>query len=143
MPSAEGLGARRAALQLPDAVLRRNETPEAAAAKARNLAPLDLSFADDSEAQAYAAEHGGVSLAPAHVRLQSGSVAELPGYSEGRWWVQDLAASLPARLVPAEAREVLDLCAAPGGKTMQLAAAGHSLTSLDWSESRLGRLREN
>ena len=53
------------------------------------------------------------------------------------------AASLPARLIPAAAEAVLDLCAAPGGKTMQLAAAGHDVTSVDASESRLARLREN
>jgi 16S rRNA (cytosine967-C5)-methyltransferase len=57
--------------------------------------------------------------------------------------VQDLAASLPARLIPSSAIDVLDLCAAPGGKTMQLAAAGHTVTSMDASESRLARLREN
>ena len=67
----------------------------------------------------------------------------LPGFGEGRWWVQDLAASLPARLIPPTAEDVLDLCAAPGGKTMQLAAAGHRVTAVDASESRLGRLREN
>ena len=61
----------------------------------------------------------------------------------GGWWVQDLAASLPARLIPADAGNVLDLCAAPGGKTMQLAASGHDVTSLDASASRLARLREN
>ena len=61
----------------------------------------------------------------------------LPGFGEGRWWVQDLAASLPARLIPAGAEEVLDLCAAPGGKTMQLAAAGHRVTAVDASKSRL------
>ena len=57
--------------------------------------------------------------------------------------MQDLAASLPARLIPAGANDVLDLCAAPGGKTMQLAAAGHDVTAVDASESRLERLREN
>jgi 16S rRNA (cytosine967-C5)-methyltransferase len=57
--------------------------------------------------------------------------------------VQDLAASLPARLIPAGAQDVLDLCAAPGGKTMQLAAAGHNVTAVDASESRLARLRDN
>ena len=104
---------------------------------------LDLAFADAVEAQAYAAEHGGTSLAPDHGRLQSSSVADLPGFGGGRWWVQDFAASLPARLIPAGTGEVLDLCAAPGGKTMQLAAAGHDVTSLDASASRLARLREN
>ena len=105
--------------------------------------PLDLTFTTDAEAQAYAAEHGGVSLAPNHVRLESSAVSGLPGFGEGRWWVQDLAASLPARLIPKGAEEVLDLCAAPGGKTMQLAAAGHAVTSVDASASRLDRLREN
>jgi 16S rRNA (cytosine967-C5)-methyltransferase len=105
--------------------------------------PLDLTFADDAEARAYAAGQGGISLAPRHVRLKSSSVADLPGFCEGGWWVQDLAASLPARLIPDHAADVLDLCAAPGGKTMQLAAAGHRVTSVDSSGSRLGRLREN
>jgi 16S rRNA (cytosine967-C5)-methyltransferase len=105
--------------------------------------PLDLTFADDAEAQAYARAHDGVSLASKHVRLQSSSVIELAGFGEGSWWVQDLAASLPARVVPGAAMDVLDLCAAPGGKTMQLAAAGHRVTAVDASESRLERLREN
>ncbi|HLO21060.1 MAG TPA: methyltransferase domain-containing protein [Sphingomicrobium sp.] len=104
---------------------------------------LDLTFAEPSDAEGYAADHGGVTLAPNHVRLESSSVTALPGFGEGRWWVQDLAASLPARLIPAKAKSVLDLCAAPGGKTMQLAAAGHKVTAVDSSESRLGRLREN
>ena len=105
--------------------------------------PLDLTFADDAEAQAYAAKHGGQSLATKNVRIASSSVTELSGFGEGRWWVQDLAASLPARLIPADAKKVVDLCAAPGGKTMQLAAAGHDVTSVDASGSRLKRLREN
>jgi 16S rRNA (cytosine967-C5)-methyltransferase len=105
--------------------------------------PLDLSFADDEEAQDYASACGGTSLAPNHVRLESSPVAALPGYEGGRWWVQDLAASLPARTIPGVATDVLDLCAAPGGKTMQLAAAGQKVTSVDFSKSRLGRLRDN
>jgi 16S rRNA (cytosine967-C5)-methyltransferase len=105
--------------------------------------PLDLTFADHGEAQAYANANQGRSLAANHVRLQSASVTALPGFGEGRWWVQDLSASLPARLIPAAASDVLDLCAAPGGKTMQLAAAGHAVTAVDASASRLGRLREN
>jgi 16S rRNA (cytosine967-C5)-methyltransferase len=103
--------------------------------------PLDLTFRDDADATAYPL---GTSLAPQNVRISdAGSVSELPGFGEGRWWVQDLAASLPARLIPSEAKEVLDLCAAPGGKTMQLAAAGHQVTAVDQAESRLKRLREN
>jgi len=104
---------------------------------------LDLTFADDTEAQAYSTTNGGTSLARNNVRLPSSSVSDLPGFGEGRWWIQDLAASLPARLVPGNAKDVLDLCAAPGGKTMQLAAAGHRVTSIDASGSRLERLREN
>jgi len=118
-------------------------TVEAARRQIAKRPPLDLSFADDGEAQAYAAAHGGVSLAPSHVRIPSSSVTDLAGFGEGRWWVQDLAASLPARMIPADADKVLDLCAAPGGKTMQLAAAGHDVTAVDSSQSRLARLREN
>ena len=119
------------------------EVVEAARRQIARRPPLDLSFADDSEAQAYARDHNGVSLASNHVRLESSSVTDLAGFAEGRWWVQDLASSLPARLIPSHARGVLDLCAAPGGKAMQLAAAGHTVTAVDSSASRLGRLREN
>jgi 16S rRNA (cytosine967-C5)-methyltransferase len=103
--------------------------------------PLDLSFASDGVAQAYPL---GVSLAPRHRRIEhAGNVTELPGFGDGGWWVQDLGASLPARLIPDDARNVLDLCAAPGGKAMQLAAAGHPVTAVDRSESRLARLADN
>ena len=99
---------------------------------------LDLSFAAETDYPL------GTPLAPRHRRLDdSSAVAKLPGYDEGSWWVQDLAASLPARMIPSSARRVLDACAAPGGKTMQLAAAGHDVTALDRSESRLSRLAEN
>src|SRR3954471_16328051 len=119
------------------------DTVEAARREIAKRPPLDLSFADDAEAQAYATERGGVSLAPKNVRIVSSAVSELTGFGEGRWWVQDLAASLPARLIPGEATDVLDLCAAPGGKTMQLAGAGHRVRSVDVSAGRLQRLREN
>jgi 16S rRNA (cytosine967-C5)-methyltransferase len=137
-----------AAPRLPEAVEERwraawgEAVVEAARRQIVKRPPLDLSFADDGEAQAYAGEHGGTSLAARHVRIESSSVADLAGFGGGRWWVQDLAASLPARLLAGNA-DVLDLCAAPGGKTMQLAAAGHRVTSLDSSKSRLARLREN
>ena len=115
--------------------------PQVAAAARRAIVSrpaLDLSFARETD---YCL---GTALAPLHRRLDdSSAVAKLPGYDEGNWWVQDLAASLPARMIPATARRVLDACAAPGGKTMQLAAAGHDVTALDRSESRLSRLAEN
>lgn len=102
---------------------------------------LDLSFASEVVSADFPQ---GTSLAPRHRRLtDAGGVASLPGYGEGGWWVQDLASSLPARLIPPGAKRVLDACAAPGGKTMQLAAAGHDVTALDKSQSRLARLSEN
>jgi 16S rRNA (cytosine967-C5)-methyltransferase len=101
--------------------------------------PLDLSL---KEASGVAPE--GESLLPGHVRIRdAGAVPELPGYGDGSWWVQDVAASLPARLLGAGAGTVLDLCAAPGGKTLQLAAAGWRVTAVDQSQSRLARLRDN
>ena len=132
--------------RLPDAVEERwraswGEVVVAAARRAIvGRAPLDLSFASDEDAAAFP---DGIQLAPRHRRVASSSVAALDGFAEGRWWVQDLAASLPARLIPATAKRVLDACAAPGGKTMQLAAAGHDVTALDRSESRLTRLAAN
>jgi 16S rRNA (cytosine967-C5)-methyltransferase len=103
--------------------------------------PLDLSFKDEEAAQSYSQ---GVSLAPRHRRIAvSGAVTDLPEWDGGSFWVQDLAASLPARLMPSAPADVLDLCAAPGGKTMQLAAAGYRVTALDRAESRLARLADN
>ena len=131
---------------LPGAVARR--WGERAASIAAGLAeppPLDLTLRDPGATAEWAERLEGTSLAPAHVRLPRGTaVADLPGYAEGAWWVQDLAASLPARLLgPGEGRRALDLCAAPGGKTLQLAAAGWHVTSLDVSGRRLERLRDN
>ena len=136
---------------LPDAVFLRwqkawgEESVEAAAAGLAGQPPLDLTLADAGETEQWCEQLGGESLMPGHVRLPVGtSVAELPGYAEGRWWVQDIAASLPARTVGAgQGRRVLDLCAAPGGKTMQLAAAGWSVTAVDMSAKRVERLAEN
>lgn len=107
--------------------------------------PLDLALKDWRETAHWADELGGISLTPGHVRLERGSAVErLAGFEAGAWWVQDLAASLPARLLGAgEGRRVLDLCAAPGGKTLQLAAAGWQVTAVDKSAKRLDRLVDN
>lgn len=120
------------------------EMAEAARAAIATPPPLDLTLADWSQTKRWVEELGGISLMPGHVRLpRSGDVREMPGFEEGAWWVQDLAASLPARLLGRGSGEVLDLCAAPGGKTLQLASAGWSVTALDSSEARLARLADN
>src|SRR5207302_9205720 len=73
-----------------------------------------------------------------------GRVEDLPGFTEGSWWVQDAAASLPALLLgEVTGKRVLDLCAAPGGKTMQLAARAAQVTAVEIDPSRAGRIREN
>ncbi|HEX7695089.1 MAG TPA: transcription antitermination factor NusB [Sphingomonas sp.] len=99
--------------------------------------PVDLTLRGD---------HGpdGLALMPGQRRLPRGTaIPDLPGFTEGEWWVQDLAASLPARLLGPGPGQAIDACAAPGGKTMQLAAGGWSVTAIDASESRLARLRDN
>ena len=107
--------------------------------------PLDLTLRDPAETTLWAERLSGQSLMPGHLRLARGTAVEnLEGFNEGAWWVQDLAASLPARLLgPGEGRRVLDLCAAPGGKTMQLAASGWQVTALDTSAKRLERMQAN
>ncbi len=107
--------------------------------------PLDLTLRNRDETALWLEKLGGVSLMPGHIRLPRGTAVEdLPGFAEGAWWVQDLAAGLPARLLGAgEGRRALDLCAAPGGKSLQLAAAGWDVTALDMSAKRLARLEEN
>ncbi len=137
-----------AAPTLPEPV--RDRWGERTGAIAAGLAvppPLDLALRDAAATAEWAERLGGISLAPGHVRVARGvRVEDLPGFEEGHWWVQDLAASLPARLLgPAtgEGRRVLDLAAAPGGKTLQLAAAGWDVTALDISKRRMARLKEN
>jgi 16S rRNA (cytosine967-C5)-methyltransferase len=113
-------------------------------AAAHLLAPgLDLSVKSDPAA--WAERLGGVALPTGTVRLsETQHVPELPGYDEGTWWVQDAAAALPARLLgDVSGKTVADLCAAPGGKTAQLAALGARVTAVDLSESRVRRLGEN
>jgi len=107
-------------------------------------APTDFSVKSDPEG--WAERLGGIALPNGGVRVArlASAVPELPGYADGEWWVQDFSASLPALLM-GEVRglRVLDLCAAPGGKTAQLAHAGARVTALDSSASRLKRLAAN
>ncbi|MDJ0639065.1 MAG: transcription antitermination factor NusB [Paracoccaceae bacterium] len=107
--------------------------------------PLDLSLREAGEATHWAKALGGRILPGGSLRLDSGAqVSDLPGFGEGAWWVQDAGAAVAARVLDAQPEEqVLDLCAAPGGKTMQLAATGATVTALDSSEGRMVRLREN
>ncbi|KQT43181.1 MFS transporter [Aureimonas sp. Leaf454] len=107
-------------------------------------APLDITVKSDPED--WAARLGGIALPTGTIRLGSvdGPITALPGFAEGIWWVQDAAAALPARLMGDLAgRRVLDACAAPGGKTAQLASAGAAVTALDINANRMKRLREN
>jgi 16S rRNA (cytosine967-C5)-methyltransferase len=142
-------GLDMAALDTPEWLLARwrraygEATTRAIAAAHGEEPPLDLTVKHDREA--WAARLRGRVLATGTVRLVAhGPVSLLPGYAEGAWWVQDAAAALPARLFGDLAgRRVADLCAAPGGKTAQLAAAGAAVTAVDRAPARLERLRQN
>lgn len=132
---------------LPDPVLARwgGDLVAMASAAMAEPPPVDLSLRDPSETQRWAKEMGGESLMPSHVRLPRGTaIPELPGFEDGAWWVQNVSASIPARLLGSgNGRTALDLCAAPGGKTMQLAAAGWDVTALDQDRARIVRLEDN
>lgn len=135
-----------AAPTLPAAVAQRwGDSAQSIAAGLAEPPSMDLTLRNPASTAEWAERLGGTSLAPGHVRLPRGTaVNELPGYADGAWWVQDFAASLPARLLgKGQGRRALDLCAAPGGKTLQLAAAGWQVTALDINDRRLDRLREN
>lgn len=115
----------------------------AIAASLRNEAPLDITVKSNPED--WAERLGGSVFDTTTVRIaEHTDVTTMPGFDEGAWWVQDAAAASPVRLLgDLRDLDVLDLCAAPGGKTMQIAAAGARVTALDLSEDRLVRVREN
>ncbi len=120
------------------------ETSAAAIAAMLQQEPtLDLSVKSDPEK--WAEKLGGTVLPTGSVRLASHTaIADLEAYQDGEWWVQDASAALPARLLGVKAGEsVVDLCAAPGGKTIQLALAGAKVTALDRSAERMKRLAAN
>ena len=104
---------------------------------------LDITVKAD--AAQWASRLHGETLTTGTVRtLLQGSVTMLPGFTEGQWWVQDAAAALPARLFgDVGGKTIVDLCAAPGGKTAQLAQAGARVTAVDRSPARMARLRDN
>jgi 16S rRNA (cytosine967-C5)-methyltransferase len=105
--------------------------------------PLDLTVKADPEV--WAARLGGERLYGNTVRRPAGgAIEDLPGYAAGAWWIQDAAAALPAQLLgDVRGRSAIDLCAAPGGKTAQLAAAGAAVIAVELSDRRAGRLRGN
>ncbi|WP_135081550.1 transcription antitermination factor NusB [Terasakiella sp. SH-1] len=108
-------------------------------------APLDITPKYADEAKIWAERLKGEVLESGTVRLPvGGRIEELDGYENGSWWVQDAAASHPVKMMGnVDGKRVLDLCAAPGGKTMQLAAAGADVIAVDKSKNRLKRLEEN
>ncbi|HRK24232.1 MAG TPA: 16S rRNA (cytosine(967)-C(5))-methyltransferase RsmB [Beijerinckiaceae bacterium] len=112
---------------------------------AAHLVPPPIDLTVRADAITWAERLGGVRLPTGSLRLNSGQrVPDLPGFSEGAWWVQDAVAALPARLLRVEpGQRVLDLCAAPGGKTAQLAAMGARVVAVDRSPQRLKRLEAN
>ena len=107
--------------------------------------PLDITPKDPSKLNELAEALNGEIIMNGTIRLSdAGQVSKLPGFQAGAWWVQDAAAALPVRLLgDVSGLRVLDLCAAPGGKTMQLAAAGAKVTALDVSEYRMNRVHQN
>lgn len=142
-------GQDAARLNVPDWLWRAwaaeygEERARAIAAASLVEAPLDITAKRD--AALWAERLGGVLLPTGTIRRPSGgAVSDLPGFAEGAWWVQDAAAALPARLVGNVAgRAVVDLCAAPGGKTAELAAAGARVTAVEKSAPRAERLAAN
>jgi 16S rRNA (cytosine967-C5)-methyltransferase len=118
-------------------------TARAIAAANQHEPTLDLSVKSDAEG--WARRLGGIQLPTGSVRLESHMpIAELEGYNDGEWWVQDAAAALPARFLRAgPGMRVVDLCAAPGGKSAQIAMTGANLTAVDRSAQRLKRLAAN
>ncbi len=143
-------------VSLPEVPTLPDEVAQRWGALANAIAPglvdppeVDLAVKDMPQTHARTVAMGGISLAPGHIRLPRGTpIDQLPSFAEGAWWVQDLAAQIPAHLLGTGAdagkgRRALDLCAAPGGKTLALAARGWQVTALDISAKRLERLREN
>ncbi len=108
-------------------------------------APLDLALLPQAQLDEWAIKLKAEKLPLGGLRIKNaGNIRDLPGYEDGMWWVQDLAAQLPAHLLGAgKGDKLLDICAAPGGKTLQSVASGLKVTAVDISKRRLERLHEN
>jgi len=121
------------------------ETARLVASEIANEPATDLSLKDPALAESWAERLEGEVLPGGTLRLaRKGDVATWPGFEDGGWWVQDAAAAVPARLLNIKTGETaVDLCAAPGGKSLQLAAAGAIVTAVDRSAARLERLTDN
>ncbi len=121
------------------------ETAEAIALAHLTEAPLDISVSARADTESWAAQLEADILPGGTLRRSGGGrIADLPGFQDGQWWIQDAAAALPARLLgDVNGKEVIDLCAAPGGKTLQLADAGAAVTAVDITSGRLEPLRDN
>ncbi|MBD3818101.1 MAG: RsmB/NOP family class I SAM-dependent RNA methyltransferase [Brevundimonas diminuta] len=147
----DGPGLTTAESNLPDWLAQRWKATYGEAAliglalATREEPATDLTAKPGVDPAELAASVEGEALPGGTVRTgKRGDVAAWPGFEAGDWWVQDAAAAVPARLLAVKAGETaLDLCAAPGGKTLQLAAAGAEVVALDRSETRLKRLRQN
>lgn len=120
-------------------------TAEAIAAAHLSEAPLDISLSAKADPAEWAGRLEAEILPGGTLRRSGGGrIAELPGFHDGVWWIQDAAAALPVRLLgDVNGQTVIDLCAAPGGKTLQLADGGAQVTALDIAGERLGSLQEN
>ncbi|AJY48406.1 MFS transporter [Martelella endophytica] len=135
---------------LPDWFLERLTeiygTEKAAAIGTAQLTPPSIDLSVKSDPEGWAGRLGGRALATGSVRLEKteGAISAMDGFAEGEWWVQDAAAAIPASLFgDLSGQRVVDLCAAPGGKTAQLIVQGASVTALERSKSRLKRLDQN
>lgn len=120
------------------------DTMRAVAQSLASNPPLDISIKPDQSAEELAKELEAIPLPTGTLRRSATDVTGLAGYADGNWWVQDMAAAIPATLLGnISGKHVLDLCAAPGGKTMQLAARGAHVTAVDRNKNRLKRLHAN
>lgn len=120
------------------------ETMRAISGCLTDTPPLDISVKSHDKRTDWAARLDAKVLPTGSLRRAHADVTTLPGYEDGDWWVQDMAAAIPATLLPdVSGCHLLDLCAAPGGKTLQLAAAGARVTAVDRSKNRLKRLASN